>query len=50
MAILRDLKLDDLRAEGFGEDQIVNLSAAGEATLILPNSLDVRGSRVVTTI
>jgi hypothetical protein len=26
--------LDDLRAEGFGEDQIVDLSAAGEATLI----------------
>jgi hypothetical protein len=34
VAILRDLKLDDLRAEGFGEDQIVDLSAAGEATLI----------------
>ena len=34
MAILRDLKLDDLRAEGFGEDQIVDLSAPGESTLI----------------
>jgi hypothetical protein len=34
VAILRDLKLDDLCAEGFGEDQIVDLSAAGEATLI----------------
>jgi conflict system STAND superfamily ATPase/TIR domain-containing protein len=34
VAILRDLKLDDLRAEGFGEDQIVDLSGAGESTLI----------------
>jgi hypothetical protein len=34
VAILRDLKLDDLRAKGFGEDQIVDLSAAGESTLI----------------
>jgi hypothetical protein len=34
VAILRDVKLDYLRAEGFGEDQIVDLSAAGEATLI----------------
>jgi hypothetical protein len=34
VAILRDLTLDDLRAEGFGEDQIVDLSAAGESTLI----------------
>jgi TIR domain len=34
VAVLRDLKLDDLRAEGFGEDQIVDLSAAGDLTLI----------------
>ena len=34
VAVLRDLKLDDLRAEGFGEDQIVDLSAAGDSTLI----------------
>jgi hypothetical protein len=34
VAILRDLKLDDLRAEGLGEEQIVDLSAGGEATLI----------------
>jgi len=34
LAILRDLKLDELCAEGFGEDQIVDLSAAEEATLI----------------
>jgi WD40 repeat protein len=34
VAILRDLTLDELRAEGFGEDQIVDLSAAGASTLI----------------
>ena len=34
VAIFRDLKIDDLCAEGFGEDQIVDLSAAGESTLI----------------
>jgi TIR domain len=34
VAILRNLTIDDLRAEGFGEHQIVDLSAAGEATLI----------------
>jgi hypothetical protein len=34
VAILRDLKLDQLRAEGFGENQIVDLSAAGNAMLI----------------
>jgi hypothetical protein len=34
VAILRDLKLDDLRAKGLSEYQIVDLSAAGEATLI----------------
>jgi hypothetical protein len=34
VAILRNLTIDDLRAEGFGEDQIVDLSAAGESTLI----------------
>jgi hypothetical protein len=46
VAILRDLKLDDLRAEGLGEDQIVDLSAAGEATLIraeLPGRLGEPG-------
>jgi hypothetical protein len=32
VAILRDLTLDELRAEGFGEDQIVDLSAAGAST------------------
>jgi hypothetical protein len=34
VAILRELTINDLRAEGFGEDQIVDLSAAGESTLI----------------
>ena len=34
MAILRDLTLDDLRENGFGEDQIVDLSATGKSTLI----------------
>ena len=34
VAIFRGLTLDDLRKEGFGEDQIVDLSAAGESTLI----------------
>jgi hypothetical protein len=34
VAILRDLNLADLIKEGFGEDQIVDLSAAGESTLI----------------
>jgi len=34
VAILRDLNLHQLRAEGFGEDQIVDLSAAGASTLI----------------
>ena len=32
VAILRDLNLDQLRAKGFGEQQIVDLSAAGEST------------------
>jgi hypothetical protein len=31
---LRDLSLDQLRAEGFGEQQIIDLSAAGESRLI----------------
>jgi WD40 repeat protein len=34
VAILRDLELNDLRAKGFGDDQIVDLSAAGKSTLI----------------
>jgi len=34
VAILRDLKLDDLRAEDLSGEQIVDLSAAGEARLI----------------
>ena len=34
VAILRDLKRDQLLAEGFGEHQIVDLSAAGDSMLV----------------
>src|SRR5262249_58510462 len=33
-AIVRDLTREKLRAEGFGEDQIIDLSAAGDSILI----------------
>ena len=35
VAILRDLKLNDLHADGFNENQIVDLSAGGASTIIL---------------
>src|SRR5262249_22703784 len=34
VAIVRDLTREKLRAEGFGEDQIIDLSAAGDSILI----------------